>query len=571
MRFLKTFLGTAAAVSISASLAPALAQAQAQATTPAFAPHEMVAAANPLAVEAGLRVLHAGGSAADAAVAVQAVLGLVEPQSSGVGGGAFLLYYDAKTRTVTAFNGRETAPSGATPEMFEGPDGKPLPFVQAVLSGRSTGAPGAIAMLALVQKQHGRVPWSSLFGSAIDLADHGFHVTPRLAADINSKFPQAGTPDAIAYFTKPDGTRYQVGDLLKNPAYAETLRTIAAQGVSGLTQGKIAQDIAAKVHEGAIPGSLTAQDIAAYRPLSSPALCRPYLAYLVCAPPPPAGGVGVLELIGELESTDIAKRGPSDPQAWFEFAQASRLMYADRDHYEGDPAFVKAPIAGMIDSTYDAERASLIPNLGPAAPPPGHPPGADEAGPDHTREPGGTSDFAIVDKAGDVVSITTTVESIFGSGRMVDGFFLNNQLTDFSFSPTEASGAPAANAVAPGKRPRSSMSPVIVLDRQGRFVAAMGSPGGNSIIAYVGKALVGVFQWKLPIQQAFALPNIVAKGDVVAIEKGTDPKIVADLRAHGLNVKADVGEDSGLHGIIKLPGGYQGGADPRREGVAKGD
>jgi gamma-glutamyltranspeptidase/glutathione hydrolase len=568
MRFLKTFLCTAAAIAMATF--PALAEAQM--TTSVVAPHEMVAAANPLAVEAGLRVLHAGGSAADAAVAVQAVLGLVEPQSSGVGGGAFLLYYDAQTKTVTAYNGRETAPSGATPDMFEGPDGKPLPFVQAVLSGRSTGAPGAIAMLALVQKQHGRMPWSSLFGSAIDLADHGFNVTPRLAADINSTFfPQAATPDAAAYFTKPDGSRYQVGDLLKNPAYATTLRTIAAQGVSGLTEGRIAQDIAAKVHEGPIPGTLSPQDIAAYRPLSTPALCRPYLAYLVCAPPPPAGGVGVLELIGELESTDIAKRGPSDPESWFDFAQASRLMYADRDHYEGDPAFVKAPIAGMIDPTYDAERARLIPTLGPSAPLPGHPPGADAAGPDHTREPGGTSDFAIVDKAGDVVSITTTVESIFGSGRMVDGFFLNNQLTDFSFSPTEASGTPAANAVAPGKRPRSSMSPVIVLDRQGRFVAAMGSPGGNSIIAYVAKALVGVFEWHLPIQQAFALPNIVAKGDVVAIEKGTDPKIVAALRAHGLNVKADAGEDSGLHGIVKVSGGYQGGADPRREGVAKGD
>jgi gamma-glutamyltranspeptidase/glutathione hydrolase len=565
---MKTFLCTAAAIAMAAP--PALADAQM--TTAVIAPHEMVAAANPLAVEAGLRVLHAGGGAADAAVAVQAVLGLVEPQSSGVGGGAFLLYYDAKTKTVTAYNGRETAPLGATPDMFEGPDGKPLPFVQAVLSGRSTGAPGAIAMLALVQKQHGHLPWSSLFGSAIDLADHGFNVTPRLAADINSTFfPQAGTPDAAAYFTKPDGSRYQVGDLLKNPAYATTLRTIAAEGVSGLTTGRIAQDIAARVHQGPIPGTLTTQDIAAYRPLATPALCRPYLAYLVCAPPPPAGGVGVLELIGELESTDIAKRGPNDPQSWFEFAQASRLMYADRDHYEGDPAFVKAPIAGMINPTYDAERARLIPTLGPSAPAPGSPPGAGEAGPDHTREPGGTSDFAIVDKAGDVVSITTTVESIFGSGRMVDGFFLNNQLTDFSFSPTEPSGAPAANAVAPGKRPRSSMSPVIVLDRQGRFVAALGSPGGNSIIAYVAKALVGVFEWNLPIQQAFALPNIVARGDVVAVEKGADPKIVAALRAHGLDVKADVGEDSGLHGIVKVAGGYEGGADPRREGVAKGD
>ncbi|MHB8287284.1 MAG: gamma-glutamyltransferase family protein, partial [Caulobacteraceae bacterium] len=535
MRLSKPLSSATAAIALAAL--PTLVGAQTTAPQSSTARHEMVAAANPLAVEAGLRVLHAGGSAADAVVAVQAVLGLVEPQSSGLGGGAFLLYYDAKTKTVTAYNGREKAPSGATPDMFEGPNGKPMPFVQGVLSGRSTGTPGAIAMFALLQKQHGRVAWSSLFGSAIDLADHGFHVTPRLAADINSKvFPQAVTPDATAYFTKPDGTRYQVGDLLNNPAYAATLRTLAAEGIAGLTEGRIARDIAAKVHEGPIPGALTAADIAAYRPVAGQALCRPYHAYIVCAPPPPGGGVGVLELIGELESTDIASRGPSDPESWFDFAQASRLMYADRDHYEGDPDFVKAPIAGLIDPAYDADRAKLIPTEGAAAPQPGTPPGATTAGPDHTPEPGGTSDIAIVDKDGNVVSVTTTVESIFGSGRMVDGFFLNNQLTDFSFSPTEPSGAPAANAVAPNKRPRSSMSPVIVLDRQGRFVAAMGSPGGPSIIAYVAKALIGVFDWKLPIQQAFALPNIVAKGDVVAVEKGADPKIVAVMRAHGLNV-----------------------------------
>lgn len=568
MRFFNTF--SSAALTISFAVAPMLDRATAAPS--AVARHEMVAAANPLAVEAGLRVLHAGGSAADAVVAVQAVLGLVEPQSSGVGGGAFLLYYDVKTRTVTAYDGREKAPSGATPDMFEDPDGKPMPFVQGVLSGRSTGTPGAIAMLALLQKQHGLVAWSSLFGSAIDLADLGFHVTPRLAADINSTvFPQAVTADATAYFTKPDGMRYQVGDLLKNPAYATTLGTIAAKGITGLTEGRIAADIAAKVHEAPIPGALTTADIAAYRPLATRALCRPYHAYIVCAPPPPSGGVGVLELIGVLENTDIAKRGPTDPESWFQFAQASRLMYADRDHYEGDPDFVQAPIAGLIDTAYDAERAKLIATQGPSAPEPGHPPGAQTAGPDHTREPGGTSDIAIVDRFGNVVSVTTTVESIFGSGRMVDGFFLNNQLTDFSFSPTGAFGAPAANAVAANKRPRSSMSPVIVLDREGRFVAAMGSPGGNSIIAYVAKALIGVFEWKLPIQQAFALPNIVAKGDVVAVEKGADPAIVAALRAHGLNVQANVGEESGLHGLIKVPGGYVGGADARREGVARGD
>ena len=538
-----------------------------------FARHEMVAAAEPLAVAAGLKVLHAGGTAADAAVAVQAVLGLLEPQSSGLGGGAFLLYYDAKTHRVTAYNGRETAPMGATPDMFLGADGQPMPYITDILSGRSPGAPGAIAMLAAVQKQHGRLAWRNLFGDAEALADKGFIVPPRFGADIaNGAVPMGRTPDALAYFTKPGGGLYQTGDLMTNPAYAASLRRIARQGAAGLLTGETAADIVAEVHKDPIPGTLSLEDLAAYRPKVGPALCAPFHGYTVCAPQPPGGGVGVLELLGELEATDIASRGPGDPQAWYEFVQASRLMYADRDRYEGDPAFVPVPTAGLIDPAYDAARAQLIPTTGPGAPAPGNPPGAPSPAPDHTIEPGGTSNFAIVDRDGDVVSITTTVESFFGSGRMADGFFLNNQLTDFSHTPIDAvTGKLAANAPAPGKRPRSSMSPVIVLDPQGRFVLAIGSPGGNSIIAYVAKALVGLIDWKLPIDQAIALPNIVARGDLVSIEKGTDPAIVAALRARGLNVKPDQGEESGLQGIVKVEGGYQGGADPRREGVARGD
>jgi gamma-glutamyltranspeptidase/glutathione hydrolase len=537
-----------------------------------FARHEMVAAAEPLAVAAGLKVLHAGGTAADAAVAVQAVLGLLEPQSSGLGGGAFLLYYDAKTHKITAYNGRETAPMGASPDMFLGPDGQPMPYITDILSGRSTGAPGAIAMLAAVQKAHGRLAWRDLFGDAEALADKGFVVPPRFGADMSSPIPMAHTPDAVAYFTKPGGGLYKAGDVMTNPAYAASLRRIAEKGAAGLLTGQTAADIVAEVHKEPIAGTLSLADLAAYRPKVGPPLCAPFHGYTVCAPQPPGGGVGVLELLGELDATDIARRGPKDPEAWYEFVQASRLMYADRDRYEGDPAFVAVPTAGLIDPAYDAARAKLIATTGPEAPAAGDPPGAPSPAPDHTIEPGGTSDFDIVDREGNVVSITTTVESFFGSGRMADGFFLNNQLTDFSHAPIDpTTGKLAANAPAPGKRPRSSMSPVIVLDPQGRFVLAIGSPGGNSIIAYVAKALVGLIDWKLPIDQAIALPNLVARGDVVSIEKGTDPAIIAALRAHGLNVKPDQGEESGLQGIVKVDGGYQGGADPRREGVARGD
>ena len=534
------------------------------------AAHAMVAAANPLAVQAGVKVLKAGGSAIDAAVAVQAVLGLVEPQSSGLGGGAFLVYYDAKTGRVTAYNGREIAPAGAGPDMFLGPDGKPMPFVQGVLSGRSTGVPGAIAMLAQAHKDHGKLAWKGLFGEAIHLADDGFVITPRLGGDINSDYPQAGTPDTAARFTKPDGTRYQTGDLLKSPAYAATLRRLANEGPSALYSGPIAADIAAKTHEGPIPGTLTVADLAAYHPVVSEALCRPYRQYRICAPPPPAGGVGVLELMGELERTDIASRGPKDPQAWYEFAEASRLAYADRDHYIGDPDFVKAPLAGLIDPAYDAGRAALISDLGGAHANYGTPQGAEARGPDKTAEPGGTTDLAIVDAQGNVVSMTTTVESVFGSGRMVDGFYLNNQLTDFSFSPTDPDGGPAANAVGPHKRPRSSMSPVIVLDQQGRFVAALGSPGGGNIIGYVAKALVGLLDWKLPIGEAFALPNVIGHGDSVSVESGADPAIIAYLQSKGVKVRANAGEESGLHGIVVTAKGYEGAADPRREGIATG-
>ena len=457
-----------------------------------------VAAANPLAAEAGMAVLRRGGSAVDAAVAIQAVLGLVEPQSSGLGGGAFLMSYDAESGTVTAYDGRETAPASATPELFY-EDGKPLPFIDAVLSGRSTGAPGAVAMLAMAQKDHGKLAWRDLFGDAERLARDGFTVSPRLAGMINGSSPQARTRWATTYFTRPDGRRYQAGDTLKNPAYAETVAQLAAQGPGVLYGGPIGRRIAAAVQEGPRPGGLSEADIAGYRPLRRDALCRPYQAYVVCVPPPPSSGVALLQFLAMAEDTPDLDKGARSPEAWVAFGRLQRLMYADRDRYVGDNDFVGVPIAGLLDPDYVAGRAALAPQVnGPVEA--GAPTGSPPRGTDRTAEPGGTSHFVVVDAWGNAVSMTTTVESIFGNGRMVDGFFLNNQLTDFSFTPQE-DGHPAANAVAAGKRPRSSMTPVLILDRQGRLVGAIGSPGGSSILAYVAKALVGTLEWNLSMQE----------------------------------------------------------------------
>ncbi|MGH6993417.1 MAG: gamma-glutamyltransferase family protein [Caulobacteraceae bacterium] len=531
--------------------------------------HAIVVAAEPDAAEAGLKVLRAGGHAIDAAVAVQAVLGLEEPQSSGLGGGAFMLYYDGATHRTTAYNGREKAPAAAGPDLFLAADGKPMSFFQAVLSGRSAGVPGAVAMLALAHREHGRKPWSTLFSDAERLARNGFVVPPRMGLAMNlAILPQTHTPDAVAYFTKPGGGRFQAGDVMRNPAYASSLETIAREGPAGLYHGKIAADIVAKIHQPPLPGAISLADLAEYRPEQSAALCRAYHAVIICTPPPPSGGVGVLELLGILAHSGFDRAAPQSPEAWFDFLQASRLMYADRDYYVADPDFISVPVAGLLDPAYESSRARVMDDV--ATPEPGRPAGAKQWGEDSSREPGGTTQFVIVDAAGDVVSMTTTVESIFGDGRMTDGFFLNNQLTDFSRNPRGASGALAANAPAGGKRPRSSMSPVIVLDRRGRVLAAFGSPGGNSIIDFVGKAAVGLIDWKLTLQQAVALPNMVGRGAVVAVEKGIDPNLLAALKAKGLEIRVNPYENSGLDGMVATPKGYVGAVDPRREAVARG-
>jgi gamma-glutamyltranspeptidase/glutathione hydrolase len=533
----------------------------------------MVVAANPLAANAGLAVLRQGGSAADAAITVQVVLGLVEPQSSGVGGGGFISYYDARTRQVTAYNGRETAPAGATPDMFLDSDGKPLSYATAVLSGRSTGVPGALAALELLQHEHGKLKWGDLFAEAERLATQGFTVSPRLAGMIASHAPQASAPDAVHYFSSPDGNRLVAGDVLKNPAYAATLQRLAREGTRALYYGPIAEHIVQRVHQGEYPGTLSLADLQRYHPEKSAAVCRPWQGYTVCAPPPPAAGEGVLQGLLLLADTDIAQRNASDPVAWVELGKAEQLMYADRDRYVGDPDFVKVPLEGLLDAGYVRTRAALIGDqIGTTAPQPGVPPGAIAMGPDHTIEPGGTTNFIILDEAGNVVAMTTTVESIFGSGRMVDGFFLNNQLTDFSFEPKNDAGLPAANAVAPGKRPRSAMSPTILLDAQGRFVASAGSAGGPAIIAYILKTLIAALDWNLPMRDAEALPNLIAHGaNFTGDAAKFSPALLDGMSAHGLTVHASQYEESGLTGLKVLPDGtLDGGADPRREGIAVG-
>jgi len=527
-----------------------------------------VIAANPLAARAGMAVLERGGSAVDAAIAVQAMLSLVEPQSSGIGGGAFMNYYDAASRRITIYDGREVAPAQATPGMFLDPSGRPLPFNTAVVSGRATGVPGVVKMLAMAHQEHGRLPWSSLFGDAQRTAADGFIVSPRLHRMIHSDYAENHAPDVVAYFSGPDGTLLQAGDRLRNPAYADFLDRLASQGPAALYAGSTAAKIVARTRAAPLGGSMTMADLANYQPVKREALCRPYRIYLACVPPPPSSGIGLLQLLMLLEPTDVASRGPNDPQAWFLFAEASRIMYADRDRYVGDPRFVTVPVEGLLDPAYVAARRRLIGTT--AGPPPaaGNPIMAPSMAADTTLEPTGTSHFIIRDAAGNVVSMTTTVESVFGSGRMVDGFFLNNEVTDFAFNPVDAEGRPAANAVAPGKRPRSSMVPLILLDRDGRFAGAFGSAGGNAILAYVAKSMVAAIDWNMPVQQALAAPNLVARGANFHGEVTKfSPETLAALRNRGIDLKPGQGEDSGVHAVMIRDGRVDGGYDPRREGV----
>jgi gamma-glutamyltranspeptidase/glutathione hydrolase len=408
-----------------------------------------------------------------------------------------------------------------------------------------------------------------LFTPAIHTATQGFKVSRRLARFLSPTFILPPTSETSALFSRPDGQALQVGDVFRNPAYARTLRRIAAEGPRALYEGSIAEEIVRRTHEAPLPGTMTLQDLAAYRADWAEPLCRPYRQRTVCVPPPPSSGVNLLQLLVILDHTDIAERSPSDPQAWFLFAQASRLMYADRDRYVADPQFTPVPVQALLDPAYLGERAQLIGDHAGPAPPPGQL-ASSRRGDDVTTEAQGTSHFVVMDTAGNVVSMTTTVESLFGSGRTVGGFMLNNQLTDFSARPTDENG-PVANAVQGGKRPRSSMSPSIVLDHDGRFVAAVGSSGGSAILDYIAKATVATLAWKLSMQAAIDLPNLIARGnDFTGEMERIAPPILAGLHDRGIDLKAIGGEDSGLHGILRMPdGSYVGGADSRREGVVR--
>jgi gamma-glutamyltranspeptidase/glutathione hydrolase len=531
----------------------------------------VVIAANPLAVDAGIEVLKKGGKAIDAAVAVQAMLGLVEPQSSGVGGGAFLMYFDARTGVVSAIDGRETAPAGATPDMFLDEHGKPFPFLEAVRSGRSTGVPGVIAMLSAAHGRLGVRPWRELFQPAIRAATQGFKVPERLASFLSEGSPFPPTTEVRTLLSKPNGEPLNAGDTFKNPAYAKTLERIANEGPRALYEGSIAEEIVKRTQESPLPGTMTLKDLAAYRANWSEPLCHAYRQYNVCVPRPPSSGVALLEMLAILDKTDIAERGSTDPQAWFLFAQASRLMYADRDHYIGDPRSMQVPPERLLDPPYLRLRAQLIGDKAGPAPPPGVIVLPTPHGRDATHESSGTSHFVVVDASGNVVSMTTTVESVFGSNRIVGGFVLNNQLTDFSLAPTDESGHEVANAVKAGRKPRSSMSPVIVLDHEGQFVAALGSPGGSAILDYNAKALVALLAWKMPIKAAVELPNLIALKDDYAGELDRfAPGVLVGLRERGVEVRSGRAENSGFHAVLRHPDGtYEGAADSRREGIVK--
>ncbi len=572
-------------------------------------PHYAVAAANPLAADAGLRMLQQGGSALDAAIAVQMVLSLVEPQSSGLGGGAFLLHFDG--RQLQAFDGRETAPAAALPTEFLGSNGQPIERMQAIVGGRAVGVPGAVRMLELAHRQHGRLPWAQLFEPAIDLAQQGFAVSPRLAGLLAQERYLQKDPVASAYFFDAQGNPWPAGHWLKNPELAAVLKRIAHLGADGLLQGEVAQAIVNKVQSHPTnPGKLTLQDLAQYRALVREPLCFDHsatrmspaptsaLAVRICGmPPPSSGALAIGQILGLLDNTPAWQVPLWQPSSWQQpaqqaqwlhlYSEAARLAFADRAQFVADPAFVAAPAGNwqsLLAPQYLAQRARAIatePAGRAMAPPaPGQPGGirlsyANSA----AQVEAGTSHISVMDAFGNVLAMTTTIEDAFGARQMVNtghglggGFLLNNELTDFSFAPADAAGVPIANRVEPGKRPRSSMAPTLVFDKaSGQVLISAGSPGGAVIIHYTAKTLIGMLHWGLTPQAAVNLPNFGTLGGPVFLEVGRfAPEIAQALQARGHKV-VETDLPSGLQALSRMPEGLIGGADPRREGVVRGD
>lgn len=558
-----------------------------------YADKHMAAAANPLATEAGRKILRAGGTAIDAAIAMQAVLTLVEPQATGIGGGAFIMYWDGKR--VQAYDGRETAPAGADENLFMRPDGKPMSFSEGQIGGRSVGTPGVLRALEIAHRQHGKLPWARLFEPAIALAEQGFPISPRLYTQIAADKFLPNSPEMAAYFLTPDGKPKPVGTMLKNPALAKTLREIAHRGPNVLYTGPIASEIVKQVNGSANPGSLSLVDLRDYRAKERAPVCSDYERWKVCGmPPPSSGGIAIAQMLGTLQALaakdpkyalaalkpeQVATPAGVEPgvDAVHAVSEAGRLAYADRNLYVADPDFVPVNIAGLLNREYLASRASLIGEKSMGKADAGMPPGTTLAlAPDRSPPRVSTSQIVAVDDAGGAISMTTTVESYFGSHLMVRGFVLNNQLTDFSFVPSE-NGKPVANRVQAGKRPRSSMAPTLVFDREtGKLVATVGSPGGSQIIEYVSKTLVGLLDWNMDVQAAINMPNFGSRNGPTELEAGlVSPALVKGLTDRGHEV-AQIEMTSGTQAIMRRqrPNGtwaWAGGADPRREGVALGD
>ena len=532
----------------------------------------MVAAANPLAVDAGARVLREGGSAADAMVAVQAVLGLVEPQSSGLGGGAFLVWYDAASGELTTLDARETAPLTANPRHFQDEAGEPLDFMTAVVSGRSVGTPGTPRLMEEAHRRWGRANWRGLFDEAIALAEDGFTVSSRLAESVAAAAESIATFPASANYFLPDGAPVATGATLVNHGYADTLRQIAARGSEAFYTGEIAADIVAATRTEDNPGLLSMTDLARYAVIERPAVCYDYRGNAVCGMgPPSSGAVAIAQILGKLEHFDLPAMGPQDPEARRLMGDATRLAFADRGRYLADSDFVPVPLEGLIDRDYLAERAELLRGDDALPEVSAGEPAWDHAllwGDDNREERPATSHISIIDGDGNVLSMTTTIESGFGSRIFVRGFLLNNELTDFSFR-THANGWPIANRVEPGKRPRSSMSPTIVL-RDGAPLLTIGSPGGATIIGYTAQEIIAHLDWGMDVQEAVSMPHLVNSFGTYQIEAGTWAEdLVAPLSDLGFQTNVTA-LTSGLH-AISLGDRLLGGADPRREGIALGE